>query len=76
MRTTVKIAEDALLNARHLAHREQMPLGDSISELLRRGSTAAGAQAATRQQAPLCDRFALLPARDAVITPRHVRERI
>ena len=34
MRTTVKIAEDALLNARHLAHREQMPLGDSISELL------------------------------------------
>jgi hypothetical protein len=74
MRTTVNIAEDALLAARHLAQRERMPLGDAISELVRRGATGAGAQAATRQQAPLRGRFALLPARDEVITPQHVRE--
>ena len=74
MRTTVNIAEDALLAARHLAQRERMPLGDAISELVRRGATAGGRHPAARQQAPLRGRLALLPARDEVITPQHVRE--
>jgi len=74
MRTTVNIAEDALLAARHLAQRERMPLGDAISELVRRGATAGGRHPTGRQNAPLRGRFALLPARDEVITPQHVRE--
>jgi hypothetical protein len=74
MRTTVNIAEDALLAARHLAQRERMPLGDAISELVRRGATTGGSHATARQAAPLRGRFALLPARDEVITPAHVRQ--
>ncbi len=74
MRTTINIAEDALLAARHLAQRERMPLGDAVSELVRRGATGGGKRAAERQHAPLRGRFALLPARDEVITPQHVRE--
>lgn len=74
MRTTVNIAEDALLAARHMAQRDRVPLGDAISELVRRGATAGSTHAAARQHAPLRGRFALLPARDEVITPQHVRE--
>jgi hypothetical protein len=73
MRTTVNLAEDALLAARHLAERERMPLGDAISELVRRGATAGVAQA-RRPAVALRGRFALLPARDEVVTPRHIRE--
>jgi hypothetical protein len=74
MRTTINLAEDALLAARHMAQRERMPLGDAISELVRRGASAGGSHAAARQEAPLRGRFALLPARDEVITPTHVRQ--
>jgi len=74
MRTTINIAEDALLAARHLAQRERMPLGDAISQLVRRGAAAGSDHAAARQSVPLRGRFALLPARDEVITPQHVRE--
>jgi hypothetical protein len=73
MRTTVNIADDALMAARHLAQREHMPLGEAISELIRRGATS-GAHRSMQPQEPLRGRFALLPARDEVITPRHVRE--
>lgn len=73
MRTTINIAEDALLAARHLAQRERMPLGDAISLLVRRGAAAGSANESTRRFAPLRGRFALLPARDEVITPQHVR---
>jgi hypothetical protein len=74
MRTTINIAEDALLAARHLAQRERMPLGDAISQLVRRGAAAGGADETALRSAPLRGRFALLPARDEVITPQHVRE--
>jgi len=74
MRTTLNIAEDALLAARHLAQRERMPLGDAVSELVRRGATAGGSPPAARESAPLRGRFALLALRDEVITPQHVRE--
>jgi hypothetical protein len=74
MRTTVNIAEDALLAARNVAQRERISLGDAISELVRRGATAGGAQVALRQAAPLRGRFALLPERDEVVTPQYVRE--
>ena len=78
MRTTINIAEDALLAARHLAQRERMPLGDAISQLVRRGaaagSAAGSATESARRSAPLRGRFALLPSRDEVITPQHVRD--
>jgi hypothetical protein len=74
MRTTINIAEDALIAARHLAQRERMPLGDAISELVRRGATSGSRRPSTQRGEPLRGRFALLPARDEVITPQHVRE--
>jgi hypothetical protein len=74
MRTTINIAEDALLAARHLAQRERMPLGDAISQLVRRGAAAGSGAESARRSAPLRGRFALLPSRDEVITPQHVRE--
>jgi hypothetical protein len=74
MRTTVNIAEDALIAARHVAQRERLSLGDAISELVRRGASAGGSGVAQRSQAPHGGRFALLPARDELITTRHVRE--
>jgi hypothetical protein len=74
MRTTINIADDALIAARHLAQRERMPLGDAISELVRRGATSGSRRPSTQHGEPLRGRFALLPARDEVITPQHVRE--
>ena len=71
MRTTLNIADDALLAARHLAQRERIPLGDAVAELIRRGATGVDPG---QTAAPLRGRFALLPVRDEVITPQHVRE--
>jgi hypothetical protein len=71
MRTTLNLPEDILIAARHVAQREKLSLGDAISVLVRRGA-AAGAPAPAQQ--PLRGRFALLPARDEVITPQQVRE--
>ncbi|MEO5733858.1 MAG: hypothetical protein ABIN96_03245 [Rubrivivax sp.] len=74
IRTTLALAEDAAIAARNLAAREGISLGDAASQLIRRGA-AAGASAANDRRAPvLHGRFALLPARDEVITPQHVRE--
>jgi hypothetical protein len=75
MRTTLNLAEDALIAAQTLARRQRMSLGDAVSELVRRGaSVPPGGLAATVAAAPpLRGRFALLPARDEVITVEHVR---
>lgn len=73
MRTTINLAEDAALAARNLAQRERVSLGEAISELIRRGATAGTDGALTRAVQPMRGRFALLPARDEVITPQHVR---
>lgn len=76
MRTTVNLDEDALLAARHVAQRERISLGEAISELVRRGaaSGAAASPSGARDGAPLRGRFALLPTRDEIITPQHVRD--
>ena len=73
MRTTINLAEDAALAARTLAQRERMSLGEAISELIRRGAAVGAVDVQTRVAQPLRGRFALLPARDEVITPQHVR---
>jgi len=74
MRTTINLEEDAVIVARNVAAREKLSLGEAISELIRRGAACgpAGLQAAGAP--PLRGRFALLPARDEVVTPQHVRE--
>ena len=72
MRTTLTLAEDALLVARHVAQREKISLGDAVSELVRAGARVRAANGGA--QVPLRGRFALLPARDEVISVEHVRE--
>jgi len=72
MRTTLNLAPDALLVAKHIAAREQLSLGDAVSELIRAGARARNATSVSQQA--LRGRFALLPARDEVITVEHVRE--
>ena len=72
MRTTLNLADDALLVAKQIAARERMSLGEAVSQLVRAG---AGAIPIARTGAPpLRGRFALLPQRDEIITPEHVRE--
>lgn len=74
-RTTITLAEDALIAARNVAQRQHISLGDAVSELIRRGA-ATGALG--MRQAPLhhfSGRFALLPARsDEMVTTQHVRD--
>jgi hypothetical protein len=74
MRPTINLAEDALIAARNIAWRERMSLGDAESEFIRRAS-AAGAPGTDASQPPaMRGRLALLPARDEIATPQHVRE--
>jgi len=74
MRTTLTLAEDALLVAKHLAARENLSLGDAVSALIRAGARAHAACVPPETATPLRGRFALLPARDEVITVEHVRD--
>ena len=72
MRTTLNISEDALHVAKHYATRQQLSLGDAVSALIRAGAQVHAQVPSTR--AELRGRFAMLPARDEVITIDHVRE--
>lgn len=75
MRTTVNLSDDAALAARNMALRERVSLGEAISRLIRRGASSSEPAAAHGAKAPaLRGRFALLPARDEIVTPQHVRE--
>ena len=69
MRTTINLAEDAARAARNLAQRERLSLGEAISELIRRGASAGIGDARGAAGLALRGRFALLAARDEVITP-------
>jgi hypothetical protein len=73
MRTTLNLAEDALIAAQTLARRQQISLGDAVSELVRRGASAPTGPVAAAATILLRGRFALLPRRDEVITAEHVR---
>lgn len=73
MRTTINLAQDAAIAARNVAQRERISLGEAISVLIRRGASAGAAGDALQAEPALRGRFALLPARDEVITPQHVR---
>ncbi|MDR2853119.1 MAG: hypothetical protein LBV61_08745 [Burkholderiaceae bacterium] len=73
MRTTLDIDEDILLAAREHASRERRSIGAVISRLaresLRRPATAGAGGGAGAQGG----RFAVLPAREEVITAEHIR---
>lgn len=73
MRTTLNLEDDALLVAKRYASREKVSLGEAVSRLVRQG---AQPQAARVGRNALRGRFALLPARDEIITLEHVRELI
>ncbi len=72
MRTTISLDEDVLLVARRLAARERLSLGQAVSRLARRGAAEPAGSSQPPQK--LRGRYALLPVRDEVITPEHVRE--
>ena len=72
MRTTLNLADDALLIAKQIAVREHMSLGDAVSKLVRAG--AAAQPVVQARSLPLRGRFALLPQRDEIVTPEHIRE--
>lgn len=74
MRTTLNLADDALIAARNIARRERLSLGEAVSELIRRGTAAGGPGSLARAQPTLRGRFALLPLRDEIVTPQHVRD--
>lgn len=72
MRTTINFSDDALLVAKQVAARERISLGEAVSKLVRAG---AGARSASDAKAlPLRGRFALLPQRDEIVTPEHIRD--
>lgn len=73
MRTTLNLADDALIAAQTLARRQQISLGDAVSELVRRGASASASPSTRSAEAPLRGRFALLPRRDEVVTAEHIR---
>ena len=73
MRTTLTLAEDAAIAARNVAQRENLSLGEAVSELIRRGASAGTPPGRGRAAPALRGRFAMLPARDELITPQHVR---
>lgn len=72
VRTTLNISEDALHVAKHYAMRQQLSLGDAVSALIRTGAQVHAQMPLT--SGTLRGRFAMLPARDEVITIDHVRE--
>ena len=72
MRTTLNLADDALLAAKQVAARERVSLGEAVSQLVRAGVSARPAP--KTRLLPLRGRYALLPQRDEIVTPEHVRE--
>jgi negative regulator of replication initiation len=71
MRTTIAIDDDVLLAAKFEAARRKVSLGEAASDLIRAGLKAS----ATRQTKPAATvgAFAILPPRDEIVTPEHVR---
>ena len=71
MRITLNLEDDALLVAKRYARRENLSLGEAVSQLVRQATQRT---ADAMPHAELRGRFALLPARGDIITVRHVRE--
>ena len=72
MRTTLALDDDVFAFARTQAQREHISIGDAISRLAREGIRARSAP--VLKTVPVKSKFALLPARDEIITVEHVRD--
>ncbi len=72
MRTTLALDDDVFAFARARAQREHITVGQMISRLAREGIRAQNSTRAP-SAAPK-SKFALLPARDEIITTEHVRD--
>ena len=71
MRTTLSIDDDVLLAAKQEATRRRVSLGTATSDLIRAGLKSRGV-AREKPQATVGP-FAILPPRDELITPEHIR---
>ena len=67
MCTTLNLAEDVLIAARHVAQRACLPLGAAVSTLVRRGASVHAPTLSDQSRPILRGRFSLLPVRDEVI---------
>ena len=72
MRTTLALDDDVFTFARSEAKRQRISIGEAISRLARDGIRSRGAP--LLQSTPVKSRYALLPARDEIITTEHVRD--
>jgi hypothetical protein len=70
MRTTLAIDDDVLAYVRAHAQRGRISIGEALSHLARQGIQASRLPPPTLRPK---SRFALLPAREEVITSEHVR---
>ena len=71
MRTTLNVDDDVLAFAQAHARHEHISIGEAVSRLVREGIHARNSNPASLREPE--SRYALLPARDEVITPEHVR---
>ena len=72
MRTTLNIDDDVLNAAKHEALRRNATLSEVATDLIRAGLRSR-ADTPIKTAATI-GRFAILPPRDEIITPEHVRK--
>jgi hypothetical protein len=72
MRTTIALDDDVFAFARSEAQRQRISIGEAISRLARDGIRSRGAP--LLQTTAVKSKYALLPARDEIITTEHVRD--
>lgn len=72
MRTTLSIDDDVLNAAKHEALRRNATLSEVATELIRAGLRSRADMSI--KPAATIGRFAILPPRDEIITPEHVRK--
>jgi hypothetical protein len=72
MRTTLALEDDIYAFACACARRERISIGQAVSRLVREGIRAQAA--AIPLTATPKSKYALLPARDEIITTEHVRD--
>ena len=72
MRTTLSIDDDVLNAAKHEALRRNATLSEVATDLIRAG-LRSGTEP-TAKPAATVGRFAILPPRDEIISPEHVRK--
>ena len=70
MRTTLALDEDVFNIAKQKAQRERTSIGVAVSELMRLGIRSTQIPAA--QRPPTRSKYAVLPARNEIITSEHV----